>query len=460
MEKTQLNKDQKIHWSAQPKQEIALSRNEDEILFGGARGGGKTDAGQAFLLYDIGNPRYKALVIRRNATDLDDWIDRAKIMYAAAGAKYTGNSFTFPSGAKIRTGHLKDDNAYSKYQGHEYHKILIEELTHIPNESDYEKLRASCRSTVPGIKPQMFATTNPDGPGRKWVKRRWNIPDVPSGNVKITDEKSGMTRIFIPSKLEDNKILMENDPLYIKQLESITDEELKAAWLEGSWTGFGIKGAYYKNQINQAYKENRITNVPHDEFLPVHTWWDLGIGDATTIGFFQVVNKEWRIIDYYEGSGEGMAYYVSILAQKGYIYGKHYAPHDIMAREMGTGVTRYETAKKLGLTFQTRFVNDKELSAVPMLSIDDGINAVRGRFNTLWIDKTKCDRLIECLTNYQKEWNDKMGEFKSSPLHDQYSHGADMMRYWSVTNIVEDNSVKEIMARRILQNRMARGTMK
>lgn len=456
--------DQKVHWKPQKKQEIALARTEDEILFGGARGGGKTDAGQAFLLYDIANPKYKALVIRRNATDLDDWIDRAKNMYAAAGGKYIGNSFQFPSGAKIRTGHLKDDNAYSKYQGHEYHKILIEELTHIPTESDYEKLRASCRSTVPGIKPQVFATTNPDGPGRKWVKKRWSIPDVPNGIVTYTDEKSGLSRIFIPSKLQDNEILMKNDPLYIKQLESITDEELRSAWLEGSWTGFGIKGAYYKNQLAEAYKQGRITTVPYDQFLPVHTWWDLGIGDATTIGFFQVINKEWRIIDYYEGSGEGMSYYVKILRDKGYIYGKHYAPHDIMVREMGTGVTRFETAKSLGLTFETRFVGTgetkKEVSYVPMLLIDDGINAARMRFNTLWIDVNKCARFIECISNYQKEWNDKMGEFKSSPLHDQYSHGADMLRYWAVTDISTDTSAQDAMRQRVLRNRMNNGKMK
>lgn len=453
--------EQTIHWKPQPKQEIALARTEDEILFGGARGGGKTDAGQAFLLYDINNPLYKALVIRRNATDLDDWIDRARHMYMAAGAKYVNSSFIFPSGAKIRTGHLKDDNAYSKYQGHEYHKILIEELTHIPSESDYEKLRASCRSTVPGIKPQVFATTNPDGPGRKWVKNRWKIPDHPTQNVVTKDEKSELTRIFIPSKLEDNDVLMQNDPMYIRQLESITDDELRDAWLNGSWTGFGIKGAYYRNQLTKAYSEGRITKVPVDEFLPVHTWWDIGIGDACSIGFFQVTGKEWRIVDYYEASGEGIGFYIKELANKGYVYGKHFGPHDIMAREFGTGKSRYETAKSLGLTFESRYSDtSKLLSAVPNLSIEDGIDAVRSRFGTLWIDETKCERLIEALANYQKEWNDKMGEFKQAPLHDQYSHAADMMRYWAVTNLVTFNEAEAQLAQRVVQNRQSRGSMK
>ena len=109
----------KIKWEAQPKQVIALECAADEILFGGSRGGGKTDAGMAWLMYDIANPKYRALVIRRNYTDLADWIDRGRAFYEGAGGKFTGDKFTFPSGAIIRTGHLADAEAYQKYQGHE-----------------------------------------------------------------------------------------------------------------------------------------------------------------------------------------------------------------------------------------------------------------------------------------------------------------------------------------------------
>ena len=113
------------HWTPQPKQAIALTRLEDEILYGGARGGGKTDAGQAWLLYDIDKPRYRALVLRRNADDLRDWIDRARELNLPTRAEFVGNpvEIRFPSGAKIRTGHLKDQNAYTKYQGQEYQKV-------------------------------------------------------------------------------------------------------------------------------------------------------------------------------------------------------------------------------------------------------------------------------------------------------------------------------------------------
>ena len=429
-----------VHWKPQPKQAIALACNEDEILYGGARGGGKTDAGQAWLLYDIDKPKYRALVIRRNATDLDDWIDRAKHMYQPSGGVFVGDTFNFPSGARIRTGHLKDDNAYTKYQGHEYHKLLIEEVTHIASEANYEKLLGSCRSTVPEIKPQVFATTNPDGAGYTWVKRRWSIPDMPTDIIRSKDEKTGRRRVFIPSRVQDNPVLMTVDPGYIKYLESIQDDDLRDAWLNGSWSGITLKGAYYVKQIQEARHEGRITNVPYEPAIPVHTWWDLGVGDSTSIGFFQFVGKESRMIDYFEATGEGLNFYINELRLKGYTYGEHYAPHDIAVREFSSGKSRLEIAKDLGINF----------TIVPNIPIDDGINVVRMRFKGLWIDQTKCAGFVDLISQYQKEWNDKMGDYKQKPLHDWTSHGADMFRYWAVTTIP---TVDNYMEYKVLQNR-------
>jgi len=415
----------KVHWQPQSKQAIALACTENEILYGGARGGGKTDAGQAWLMYDIDKPRYRALVIRRNATDLSDWIDRAKHMYAPSGGVYTGDSFTFPSGAKIRTGHLKDDNAYTKYQGHEYQKELLEEITHISDEGNYEKLLGSCRSTIPEIKPQVFATTNPDGPGYTWVKRRWNIPDTPTEIVRTSDEKTGRTRVFIPSRVQDNPKLMEADPGYVKYLESIQDDDLREAWLNGSWAGITLKGAYYRKQIQQARDEGRIGKVPYEPMLPVYTWWDIGVGDSTAIGFFQFAGLECRMIDYFEATGEGLNFYINELRNRGYTYADHFAPHDIAVREFSTGKSRQEIARELGIDFQI----------APNLPIDDGINAVRLRFRGLWIDEVKCAAFLNAISQYQKEWNDKMGEYKIKPLHDWTSHAADMIRYWAVSKV-------------------------
>lgn len=415
----------KVAWAPQPKQEIALVRLEDEILFGGARGGGKTDAGMAWLLYDIGNPLYRALVIRRNADDLKDWVDRAKRFFAPCRVVAAGvpTEFRFPSGAIIRTGHLKDSNAYTKYQGHEYQKIVIEEVTHIVREADYEKLLGSCRSTVPGIKPQIFCTTNPDGAGFEWVKERWGIPDQPTGITTSKDEGTGRTRVFIPSRVEDNNVLMQSDPGYVKFLDSIKDPTLRKQWRQGSWEEPTIEGSYYLTLMNNIRDKGQIRNVPYDPRLPVDTWWDIGIGDATAIWFTQVIGNEIRVIDYEEAEGEGVLYYMQRLKERGYLYRNHYWPHDGAVREYTTNVSRQETAESLGLT---------PIIIISQHKIDDGIQAARNIIPMCFFDQTKCKEGIKVLKNYKKEYDEKRDTFKDAPNHDWASHGADAFRYLAV----------------------------
>ncbi len=433
---------QPTHWKPQPKQTLALISDADEILYGGARGGGKTDAGQAWLLYDKDNARYRALVIRRNADDLKDWVDRANYMYLPTKARITGNpaEIEWPSGAKARTGHLKDENAFTKYQGHEYQKILIEELSHIPREKDYLKLIASCRSTVEGIKPQIFSTTNPDDPGLEWIKQRWDIPDEPDFDkvyttykeVEIlgTDGKITIAKrklVFIPAKLEDNPILVEKDPSYVILLESLkaVDPDLYDAWRKGSWKGYGTEGSYYRNQILKCDSDGRIISDLYEPTLPVYTWCDLGIADSFSIGYFQVSANSWRCIDYDEFEGESLIEAINRMRSKGYGYAEHYAPHDINVRELGSGKSRLEIARGYGVNYEI----------APKLDIADGINAVRIRFSSLYFDKEKTKDLRSKLMKYHKEFDEKRGTWKDRPYHDGNSHAADMMRYWATTQI-------------------------
>ena len=422
----------KTHWQPHKRQEVALLRAQEdifEILYGGARGGGKTDCGQVWLIEPkyIQHSKYRALVIRKNADDLSDWIDRAERLYRPLGAVRTGipATFTFPSGAKIKTGHLKDKGAYTKYQGHEYQKQLIEELTQIPLESNYEKLLGSCRSTIPDLKPQIFNTTNPDGDGHEWVKARFDCESPDDKTREFRDEETGITRrrLFISAKVEDNPTLTEADPGYVAYLNSIKDETLKKQWRDGSWEEPLIEGAYYRDQFNKVKETHRITSVPYQEGIEVDTWWDLGMRDYMCIWFTQTVGAEIRIIDYLEGEGEGLTYYARMLKEKGYIYGTHHFPHDGAVREIGTGVSRKETAESMGIT---------PVRIVPKLPVYDGIDAVRNILSICYFDQTKCSIGIGRLKKYKKIFDEKRNGYLDAPFHDINSHGADAFRTFAV----------------------------
>lgn len=191
-----------------------------------------------------------------------------------------------------------------------------------------------------------------------------------------------------------------------------------------------IMGSYYGKIINQLRdaKIPRITSVPYDPALPVDTHWDLGIGDATTIWFRQRLGNEYRYIDYEEAVGEGLAFYVKLIKNKPYAYGRHVLPHDGAARELGTGKTRQETLLKFGLRTEIQVRQ----------SIDDGIQAVRNMLPLCWFDSENCVRGLDCLTNYQKEWDSKLDMFKNKPKHDWTSNGADGFRISALDNRKSD----------------------
>ena len=180
-----------------------------------------------------------------------------------------------------------------------------------------------------------------------------------------------------------------------------------------------LVGSYYGSLMAKALAEERIKNVPYEPRLEVHTAWDLGMGDSTAIIWFQQFGNEYRIIDYYENQGEGIPHYVKIVREKDYIYGRHIAPHDIKVREMGTGKSRFEVARDLGLRFDI----------CPNIQIDDGIEAARSIIPRCYFDEKKCSILVEALRQYRKDYDEKNKVYKNRPLHDWSSHGADAFRY-------------------------------
>lgn len=183
-----------------------------------------------------------------------------------------------------------------------------------------------------------------------------------------------------------------------------------------------ILGAYFGKEIAQLERDGHICELPYERQLPVHTAWDLGIGDSTAIWFFQAVGSEIRVIDHYEAHGRGLPHYAGILAAKAYNYGNDYVPHDAKVRELGTGRTRIETLKELG----------RNPVLVPMHKIMDGINAARVSMPMIWFDRTACAEGIEALRQYRADFDEKTRAFKDNPRHDWTSHSADAFRYMAM----------------------------
>lgn len=190
-----------------------------------------------------------------------------------------------------------------------------------------------------------------------------------------------------------------------------------------------IIGAYYSKEYDKADRANRFCTVPYDPHALVHTVWDLGIADAMAIGFFQVINQEVHMIDYYQAQNQGFKEYVKVIKDKEYVYGKHFAPHDINQRELMSGKTRLDTARELGIFFDV----------VPMISVESGIDQARRLFSKLWVDKDLCKDWLRLIPQYTKKYDENKKMFLDTPLHDWTSHGADMYRYASLVVDKMDN---------------------
>jgi phage terminase large subunit len=213
------------------------------------------------------------------------------------------------------------------------------------------------------------------------------------------------------------------DPAFLESQRAMMTEDEYQQEFECSFEA-SVKGAYYAKEMEAARVQGRITRVPYDSALPVDTDWDLGIDDLMSIWFSQSLRSgEVHFIDYLEGAGEGFPFYIKALREKPYVYGKHYPPHDIAVRELGTGKSRKEVAASLGLRFE---------DPVGALDLADGIDAVRGVLPRCWFDAEGCHDGIEALKHYKKDFNTRLNEFKSVPVHDWASHPADAMRGFAV----------------------------
>lgn len=212
----------------------------------------------------------------------------------------------------------------------------------------------------------------------------------------------------------------KTDALHPDEVQEMTKDMTDAEYAREMLCEFNapVEGAYYADLLNKAMmaKPSRITGVPYDPSSPVMTWWDLGIDDYMCIWFVQRVGRELHVIDYYENSGLGLDHYAQIINGKGYVYSCHIPPHDIKARELGTGRSRLEILQEL--------LNEPVIVA-PMAKVEDGIAAVRSIFPMLWFDEEKTEAGRAGLRNYRRS---KSGQ----PVHNWASHPADAFRTGAV----------------------------
>lgn len=250
--------DQVYTWRPQPGPQTAALHCgwADEVLYGGARGGGKSDLAVGKLL--IKALQYgkdmKGMFFRRTYKQLEEITSRAKELYEPHGAvwKESSGTFTFPNGATIKMRYLDRDEDATNYQGISQTDVVIEEAGNFPSIAPILKLKATLRSAK-GVPCQMLLTANPGGPGSNWIRSRY-IDPAPMGFEPINEVESRKlpngetveiksTRVYIPSRVTDNKILLEKDPNYIGRLMQSGSEMLVRAWLDGDW--HAIDGAFF-----------------------------------------------------------------------------------------------------------------------------------------------------------------------------------------------------------------------
>lgn len=293
-------------WTPQPRQEALIACPVFEVFFGGARGGGKTEASLGDWAEHSAKYGENAvgIFVRRKLVQLTEVIARSKQLYSKIGATYNiqEKTWTMPGGGRLRFVYLENDADAEEYQGHNYTRVYIEEVTNFPSPAPINKLKATLRSAS-GVPTGMRLTGNPGGPGHNWVKARY-IDPAPEG-FKVIEETEeleiagrkvmvSLGRVFIPSKLTDNQRLLEADPTYVLKLKQSGSEQLVKAWLKGDWSI--IDGAFYdefRHDRHVLFQSEWLARIPPT--APKFRAFDWGSAKPFSCGWYAVSDGRWGL---------------------------------------------------------------------------------------------------------------------------------------------------------------------
>lgn len=283
-----------------------------------------------------------------------------------------------------------------------------------------------------------------EGVDRVWVeegqvvrKRSWDvlIPTIRKPNSEIwvtynpeleTDETHQRFAINPPPNSVVVELNYSDNPWFPVELEAERQHSKLVNPKDYDWIWEGkckpaVAGAIYYDEVAQAEAEKRICNVPYDPMLKVHVVFDLGWNDAMAISLVQKHTSELRIIEYIETSHKTLDYLSVMLKEKHLNWGTLYLPHDGRHKDYKTGKSAEEIMKALGWT----------VAITPNMSIEDGLRMTRMTFGRMYFDKAKTERLVQCAKRYRRSINQQTQE-PGAPLHDEWSHGADNLRYIAV----------------------------